>query len=152
MDKFFFCYSSICSSIVTFKKTSWDIYLWSAHIPVAHKQYTGSTESFRYKFNNYKSAHRNFIQGNTVKQASFYAHFYNDKHPCMSDWEITLIDQADSVYELRRRESFWHYELDTFQPNGLKERDVITLFECNYVTFVLSSLSVVWPTIFIVAH
>ena len=29
------------------------------------KQYTGNTESFRSRFNNYKSAHRNFIEGNT---------------------------------------------------------------------------------------
>ena len=42
----------------------------------------------------------------------------------MSDWESTLIDQTESVGNLRRRESFWQYELDTFQPNGLNERDV----------------------------
>ena len=42
----------------------------------------------------------------------------------MSDWEITLIDQTDSVDDLRRRHSFWQYELNTFQPNGLNERDV----------------------------
>ena len=42
----------------------------------------------------------------------------------MSDWESTLIDQTESVDKLRRRESFWQYELDTFQPNGLNERDV----------------------------
>ena len=45
----------------------------------------------------------------------------------MSDWEITLIDQTDSVDNFRRRESFWQYELDSLQPNGLNERDV-TLF------------------------
>ena len=37
----------------------------------------------------------------------------------MTDWEITLIDQVESVDDLRRRESFWEYEIDTFQPNGL---------------------------------
>ena len=42
----------------------------------------------------------------------------------MSNWESTLIDQTESVDNLRRRESFWQYELDTFQPNGLNERDV----------------------------
>ena len=42
----------------------------------------------------------------------------------MSDWESTLIDQTESVDNLRRRESFWQYELNTFQPNGLNERDV----------------------------
>ena len=87
---------------------------------VCSKQYTGSTESFQSRFNNYKSTHRNFIKRNTVKQASFHAHFEDDKHHGISDWEITLIDQTDSVDDLRRRE----YELDTFQPNGLNERDV----------------------------
>ena len=91
------------------------------------KQYPGSTESFQSRFNNYKLAHRNFIKGNTVKQASFHAHFEDDKHYGTSDWEITLIDQTDSVDDLKRRESFWQDELDTFQPNGLNERDV-TLF------------------------
>ena len=84
------------------------------------KQYPGSTESFQSRFNN-------FIKGNTVKQASFHAHFEDDKHYGTSDWEITLIDQTDSVDDLKRRESFWQDELDTFQPNGLNERDV-TLF------------------------
>ena len=50
----------------------------------------------------------------------------------MSDWESTLIDQTESVDNLRRRESFWQYELDTFQPNGLNERDV-ALFSCVYL-------------------
>ena len=88
------------------------------------KQYTGSTERFRFRFNNYKSAHRNYIKGNTIKQASFHVHFEDDKHHGMSDWEITLIDQTASVDNLRRRESFCQYELDTFHSNGLNERDV----------------------------
>ena len=87
-------------------------------------QNTGSTESFRSGFNYYKSTHRNLIKGNTVKQASFHAHFDDDKYHGMSDWEIALINQAESVEDLRRRVSFWQYQLDTFQPNGLNERDV----------------------------
>ena len=87
-------------------------------------QNTGSTESFRSRFNYYKSTHRNFIKGNTVKQASFHAHFDDDKYHGMSDWEIALINQAESVEDLRRRVSFWEYQLDTFQPNRLNERDV----------------------------
>ena len=88
------------------------------------KQYAGNTESFRSRFNNYKSAHGNFINGNTVKQASLHAHFKDDKHHGVSDMEITLIDQTESKDDLKRRESFWQYKLDTFQPNGLNERDV----------------------------
>ena len=56
------------------------------------KQYPGSKESFQSRFNNYKSAHRNLIKGNTVKQASFHTHFDDDRHHGMSYWEITLID------------------------------------------------------------
>ena len=98
------------------------VYLFSCK--ACSKQYTGSTESFRSRFDSCESALRSFIKGNTVKQASFHAHFEDDKHHVISDWEITLIDQTDSVGDLRRRESFWQYELDTFQPNGLNERDV----------------------------
>ena len=64
------------------------------------------------------------MQGNTVKQSPFHAHFEGDKHHGMSVWEISLINQTDNVDDLRRRESFWLYELDTFEPNGLNERDV----------------------------
>ena len=80
---------------------------------------------------------------NTVKQALFHAHFEDDKHHGMSDWEITLIDQTESVDNLRRRESFWQYELDTFQPNGLNERDVALFYVFIYLTFILSSFPAV---------
>ena len=98
------------------------VYLFSCK--ACSKQYTGSTESFRARFNNNKSIHRNFIKGNTVKQASFHAHFEDDKHHVMSEWKITLIDQTESVDNLSRRESFWQHELNIFQPNRLNERDV----------------------------
>ena len=42
----------------------------------------------------------------------------------MSDWEIALIDQTECVDDITRREYFWQYELDTFQPNGQNELDV----------------------------
>ena len=32
-----------------------------------------------------------------------------------------ILDDADNI---RRRESFWQYKLDTFQPNGLNDREV----------------------------
>ena len=101
------------------------VYLFSCK--ARSKQYTSSTESFRSRFNNYKSVNRSFIKGNTVKQASFHAHFEGGKHHGISNWEVTVIDQTDCVDDLRRKESFWQYELDIFQPNGLNERDV-TLF------------------------
>ena len=44
------------------------------------------------------------MKRNTIKQASFHAHFDDDKHG-LSDGKITLIDQTDSVGNLRRGES-----------------------------------------------
>ena len=32
--------------------------------------------------------------------------------------------ETDSTEDLRKRESFWEHELDTFQPNGLNEHEV----------------------------
>ena len=111
------------------------VYLYACK--ACSKHYTGSTESFRSRFDNYKSVHRSFIKGNTVKQASFHAHFEDDKHHGISDWEITLIDQTDSVNDLRTKESFWQHELDTLQPYGLNERDV-ALFLTFFVTLPFS--------------
>ena len=73
------------------------------------KQYTCNTESFRSRFKYHKSAHRNFVKENTVKQASYRAHFEDDKYHSMSEWEITLIDQTDDINDLRIRGSFWQY-------------------------------------------
>ena len=54
-----------------------------------------------------------------VKQESFHAYFANGVHSGKGDWEVRLNDQSDSRVDLRKRESFWQHELDTFQPNGL---------------------------------
>ena len=88
------------------------------------KQYAGSTEDFRPRFNNYRCAHRNFLKRKKVKQESFNAHFAEADHNGEEDWEVRLIDQTDNVEDLRKRESFWQHELETFQPNGLNEREV----------------------------
>ena len=89
-----------------------------------HKQYTGSTEEFQSRFNNYRCSHRNFLRNKKVKQESFHAHFAEGLHQGESDWEVRLIDQGVSVDDVRRRESYWQHELDIFQPNGLNEREV----------------------------
>ena len=59
-----------------------------------------------------------------VKQESFNAHFAEANHNGEEDWEVRLIDQTDNVEDLRKRESFWQHELETFQPNGLNEQEV----------------------------
>ena len=55
----------------------------------------------------------------------------------MDDWEVRLTDQTDDVEDLRKTESFWQHEMDTFQPNGLNEREVA------FFTFNLSSFFVI---------
>ena len=37
---------------------------------------------------------------------------------------VRLIDQTSNVEVLRNKESFSQHELDTFQPNGLNEREM----------------------------
>ena len=59
-----------------------------------------------------------------VNQEHFHQHFKLPKHNGMDDWRVTLIDRADNRKELRRRESFWQYKLNTFFPHGLNEKNV----------------------------
>lgn len=59
-----------------------------------------------------------------VKQESFHTYIGEGVHHKERDWEVMLIDQAESVGDLKRRESCWQHKLDTFQSNGLNERQV----------------------------
>ena len=59
-----------------------------------------------------------------VYQEEFHRHFNSEGHNGMEDWKMTIIDRAENVLELRRRESYWQHKLDTFIPNGLSERFV----------------------------
>ena len=89
-------------------------------------QYVGSTTTaFRLRFNNYKSHNKKFnLKQSGVPQESFHAHFNTIGHNGKEDWEVTLIDQAQTLASVRRKECFWQYKLDTFIPNGLNEREV----------------------------
>ena len=98
------------------------VYLFTCK--TCHKQYTGSNKEFESRFNKYRCSHRNFLRNKKVKQESFHAHFAEGLHQGESDWEVRLIDQGVRVDDVRRRESYWEHELDTFQSNGLNEREV----------------------------
>ena len=86
-----------------------------------HNQYTGRSEEFRARFNNYSCVHHNYCKNIKVKQESFHTYFADGIHSGKGDWEVRLIDQSFSTEDLRKRESFWQHELDIFQPNGLTE-------------------------------
>ena len=63
-----------------------------------NKQYTGISEGFISRFNNYKCAHRDYCKNMKVKQESFSGE---------SDWEVGLIDQSDNTEDLRKTASLW---------------------------------------------
>ena len=95
------------------------VYLFTCK--TCHKQYTRNTQEFRSRF-----------EENKAKQELFHAHFAEGLHQGESDWKVRLIVQGVSVDDVRRRESYWQHELDTFQPNGLNEREV-ALFKLNFI-------------------
>ena len=74
------------------------------------------------------------ITTRVIKQESFNAHFAEANYNGEEDWEVRLIDQTDNVEDLRKRESFWQHELETFQPNGLNECKV-ALFDIYLSSF-----------------
>ena len=76
------------------------------------------------RFNNYKSCLGKHNSNKSVSQASFHAHFSQGNHNWINDWSFTLIDQASDLYSLRKKECFWQYKLNQFNPDGLNERDV----------------------------
>ena len=75
--------------------------------------------------NNYKSCHRKFNSNKLVPQSNFHAHFAQEDHQGMDDWDFALIDQGNDVDSTRRKESFWQYTLNTIHTDGLNERDVV---------------------------
>ena len=61
---------------------------------------------------------RYFTEKNLIEENTF---LINEGHNGIEDWKITIIDRAENVLELRRRESYWQHRLDTFIPNGPNE-------------------------------
>ena len=111
------------------------------------KKYVGSTKTkFRQRFNVYKSYFRTYARkhkensldkGKPVPQASFFNHFFEDGHNGSFRVGIKIIDGADDVFSLRRKELFWQYRLQTFSPKGLNERaaDVeLDVYACGGTT------------------
>ena len=102
---------------------------------ICGEQYTGSTKTkFRSRANNYKSTQRKFVNKEAVpkqalEQKFFHEHYCSDRHNGIEYWVITLIDSAEALKELRKKELYWMYQLKTYAPYGLNERDVYEAFE-----------------------
>ena len=89
------------------------------------KQYNGSTVTkFCARANNYKSMHRNFRK---EQMLSDQTHNQND-HNGICDWEITIIDHAETVKSLRQKELYWYHKLKTHDPFGLNEHGVYAAY------------------------
>ena len=58
-------------------------------------------------------------------QEKFHEHFCKEGHKGIEDWEVILIDSANSEKSLRSKELFWQYKLETFYPDGLNEIEAI---------------------------
>ena len=82
------------------------VYLFTCK--TCHKQYTGSTEEFRH-------TKVDLIIIDVRIWTFWEIKKLNKSH-------FTLISRK--CVDVRRRESYWQHELDTFQPNGLNERGV----------------------------
>ena len=101
---------------------------------ICDEQYTGSTKTkFRSKANNYKRTQKKFVNKEAVpkqarKQKRFHESYCSDRHNGIEDWVITLIDSADTLKELRKKELYWMYKLKTYARYGLNERDVYEAF------------------------
>ena len=73
-------------------------------------------------------------RGKLIPQANFFSNFFETNHRGKFDVTIKIIDGAENVFSLRRKELFWQYRLGTFLPRGLNERaaDVeLDMFACG---------------------
>ena len=122
------------------------------------KQYVGSTTTpFRNRFNNYKNGARKVPKvcpkKCNVYQEEFHRQFNSEGHNGMEDWKITIIDRAEKVLELMRRESYWQHRLSTFIPNGLNESFVgihsyviicFTFLQQTFISIIWILTAVIW--------
>ena len=82
------------------------------------------------KANNYKSTHHNFrkeqkLSNQTCNQQRFYKHYLQSDHNGFCDWEITIIDHAETEKSLRQKNyTDIHHKLKAYGPFGFNERNV----------------------------
>ena len=64
----------------------------------------------------------------SLKRKRFHEHYSSDKQNAKEDWVIKLIDSADVLKELRRKELNCIYKLQSYVPHGLIESYVYEAF------------------------
>ena len=58
----------------------------------------------------------------------FHEHYLQNEHNGICNWDITIIDHAETVKSLRQKELYWYHKLKTYAPFGLNERDVYAAY------------------------
>ena len=82
---------------------------------ICRKQCNGSTVTkFCARANNYKSTHRNFwkeqiLSNQAQNQKRFHEHYLQNDNNGIYDWEIAIIDHAETVKALRQKELYWYH-------------------------------------------
>ena len=88
---------------------------------------------FRARANNYKSVHRNFQKGQILSnqacnQKLFHEHYLQSDHNGICDWQITIIDNTETVKSLTQKELYWYHNLKTYAPFRLNECEVYAAY------------------------
>ena len=84
---------------------------------ICDEQYTWNiTARFRSRANNYKSIqgksmNKEAVPKQALEQKHLHEHCCSDRHNGKKDKVITLIDSANTLKELRRKELYWMYKL-----------------------------------------
>ena len=88
------------------------------------KQYVGHTvDTFRYRWNNYRSNSCKHVHGISCMQEHLHEHFCDSEHSgFLNDLSITFIDKTDLTNPLQR-ENYWKHTLKTFAPYGLNIKE-----------------------------
>ena len=110
---------------------------------VCGTQYDSTVPKFRARANNYKSTHHNFqkeqiLSNQARNQKHFHKHYLKDDQGRICDWEITIIDHAETVKSLKQKELYCYHKLKTYALFGLNEYAVHTLHNRQ------GSLFIVW--------
>ena len=89
------------------------------------KQYVGNTiTEYRKRFNNHKSSINGYGKGQrNICGEHLSAHFFEEGHLGLEDWEVQIIDVTDKR-DTKNRESIWAEKINGFVPLGLNVRDL----------------------------
>ena len=66
-----------------------------------------------------KFVNKKAVPKQVLKQKYFHEHYYSDRYNDIKDWVLPLIDRADTLKNLKRKELYWIYKLKASARYGL---------------------------------